>query len=83
MATGLPTLDLHGVRHEDGEDLIETFITNNFQNMPVRIILGHSEVFRDMFIKVCVKYQLGFKSQAGPPDDAVMIVYFYQWQKNP
>jgi DNA-nicking Smr family endonuclease len=40
-------LDLHGVLHEDADFVIEKFITDNFQKMPVKIITGYSDFFID------------------------------------
>ena len=36
------TLDLHGVRHEDVDRLVENFILLNQQHMPLTIICGNS-----------------------------------------
>ena len=40
-----PILDLHGTDHDSADFLIEKFITDNFDNLPVKIITGHSNFF--------------------------------------
>ena len=52
------TLDLHGIRHEDGEEHIEKFITDHFDALPVKIITGHSEVFIEQTQTLCQRHGL-------------------------
>jgi len=52
--SNFPTLDLHGIKHEDAESLIEEFICIN--EGTVRIITGHSSIMRDSVKKILQKY---------------------------
>ena len=38
-----PRLDLHGVKHEDVESLVENFVFLHQDDMPLEIIYGNSE----------------------------------------
>ena len=52
--SNFPTLDLHAIKHEDAESLIEEFICMN--EGTVRIITGHSATMRDNVKKILKKY---------------------------
>ena len=45
-------LDLHGVDYEDAEFLIEKFVTDNFDDLPVKIVSGNSRRFSDLIREV-------------------------------
>ena len=51
-------LDLHGKTHEESEFLIEVFIENNIDNLPVKIITGNSGIMKSFVMKVARKYNL-------------------------
>ena len=40
------SIDLHGVSHEDAEDTLEKFITDHFEEFPLKVITGNSEYQR-------------------------------------
>ncbi len=44
-------LDLHGIKHEDVERLVENFILLN--QMPMTIITGNSDTMRNIVMKKC------------------------------
>lgn len=75
------SIDLHGVLHEDAEDVLEKFITDHFNDFPLKVITGNSEYFRNVLWKLCKKYSLG-----GYPDhphsDACFIIHSYNWKKD-
>ncbi len=75
-------IDLHGVSHEDAEDTLEKFITDHFDDFPLKVITGNSEYFRNVLWKMCKKYSLG-----GYPDPlhshASFIIHSYNWKKDP
>lgn len=48
------TLDLHGVKHQDVEDLVEDFILSH--ETPLYIIIGNSNVMKDKVTKILVKH---------------------------
>ncbi len=44
----MPTLDLHGIRHEGVVQQIHSFVYNN--ELPVRIVTGKSEIMRKIVV---------------------------------
>jgi len=52
------TLDLHGTRHEDGEERIEKFITDHFATLPVKIVTGHSDIFIEQTERISQRHGL-------------------------
>ena len=46
-------LDLHGVKHEDVERLLENFILLNAP--PLKVITGNSDYMRSILEKFCLK----------------------------
>jgi len=44
----VPTLDLHGIRHEGVVQQIHSFVYNN--ELPVRIVTGKSEIMRKIVV---------------------------------
>jgi len=44
----MPTLDLHGIRHEGVAQRIHSFVYNN--ELPVRIVTGKSEKMREIVV---------------------------------
>ena len=55
-------LDLHGVKHEDVERLLENFIFLN--NPPLTIITGNSDYMRTMLEKFCSKHKISYERWA-------------------
>ena len=51
-------LDLHSASRDDILFKIEKFITDNFDNLPVKIITGHSKFNIDKLTDVVLKYNL-------------------------
>jgi|TARA_Y100001938_G_C7962906_1_gene365257 DNA-nicking Smr family endonuclease len=49
-------LDLHGVKHEEVERLLENFILLN--NPPLKVITGNSEYMRSAVEKFCRKHNM-------------------------
>jgi len=54
----LKTLDLHNVERYDILFMIEKFITDNFDNLPVKIITGHSKYNINKVNNLVIKYDL-------------------------
>lgn len=44
----MPTLDLHGIRHEGVVQQVHSFVYNN--ELPVRIVTGKSEIMRKIVV---------------------------------
>ena len=51
-------LDLHGKSHQDSKQLVEVFIENNIDNLPIQIITGNSVDMQAIVKKTAVKYNL-------------------------
>ena len=54
----LKTLDLHNVERYDILFTVEKFITDNFDNLPVKIITGHSRYNINKVNNLAIKYDL-------------------------
>ena len=54
----LKTLDLHNVERYDILFIVEKFITDNFDNLPVKIITGHSRYNINKVNNLAIKYDL-------------------------
>ena len=51
-------LDLHNVERYDILFMVEKFITDNFDNLPVKIITGHSKYNINKVNNLAIKYDL-------------------------
>jgi hypothetical protein len=54
----IPLLDLHGESHDRADYLIEKFITDNIDNLPVKIVTGNSKHFISKTKEYTEKYNL-------------------------
>jgi len=58
----IPKLDLHGVKHQSAELMVENFVIFS-DRFPIHIITGHSKEMKDIVIKVLelhgYKYEIG------------------------
>ena len=52
-------LDLHGIRHDDVERLVENFVLLN--EPPLTIITGNSDKMRDIVLASLNKYVIGWE----------------------
>ncbi len=53
------TLDLHGVPHEEVEDLVHQFVNSKWRpNLVLAIVTGHSERMKSLVRKVVSQYDL-------------------------
>jgi len=57
----LLNLDLHGVRHSDVEVVVEDFVLNNQQQLPLIIICGNSSKMIDIVSKTLKKMEINFE----------------------
>jgi len=53
------TLDLHGVKHEDVDRLVENFVLLN--EPPLKIITGNSHKMRDIVENTCTKHEINYE----------------------
>ena len=52
-------LDLHGIKHEDVDRLVENFVLLN--NPPIRIITGNSNQMRDIVVEVLSRHDMQYE----------------------
>mgnify|MGYP001171682638 FL=1 len=52
-------LDLHGIRHEEVDRLVENFVL--LHETPMRIITGNSDTMRELVIKVLDKHDIKYQ----------------------
>ena len=52
-------LDLHGIRHEEVDRLVENFVLLN--EPPIRIITGNSNGMRDIVIEVLDRHDMEYE----------------------
>ena len=52
------SIDLHGVRHRDATNMIDSFIRQNKDNLPIEIITGNSIDMQSILRKVVNNYNL-------------------------
>ena len=61
-STIMKTLDLHGIRHEEVERLLENFILLN--EPPLKVITGNSDYMRGALEKFCNKHKISYERWA-------------------
>jgi hypothetical protein len=52
----METLDLHSIKHEDVEKMVEEFVI--LKNLPARIITGGSNTMKEIVTEVLERYSL-------------------------
>ena len=52
-------LDLHGIKHNDVDRLVENFVL--LKELPIRIITGNSDKMKDLVIKVLNRHQIEYE----------------------
>tara|TARA_Y100001963_G_C6655282_1_gene387737 strand:+ start:112 stop:312 length:201 start_codon:yes stop_codon:yes gene_type:complete len=52
-------IDLHGIKHEDVDRLVENFVLLN--DAPMRIITGNSNKMRDLVIEVLDRHNIEYE----------------------
>ena len=58
-----PTLDLHGVRHEQASRIIEDFILEKIDDLPIAVITGHSDYYQELLSSLAKNCELYFLPQ--------------------
>ena len=58
----METLDLHGIRHEDVERLLENFILLN--EPPLQVITGNSTYMQSKLERFCSKHHINYERWA-------------------
>ena len=57
----IPKLDLHGIRHQEVERLVENFIMEYQEKLPIHIITGNSNSMKLIVINILKKHQFRYK----------------------
>lgn len=78
MKVKYPTLDLHGVEHDRADFLIEKFITDNIDELPLKVITGYSEFFIDKTKEIVKKLNL-FCYKESYTNDGCWIILRSPW----
>ena len=47
ISKGVKIIDLHGLDHFDAQNVVEKFITDNFDHLPIKIITGKSPTMQN------------------------------------
>ncbi len=54
-------LDLHGVRHYEVKDIVEDFVLNNQENLPLIIICGNSSKMITLVTEALTEINVNFE----------------------
>ena len=66
-------LDLHGLTHEEVWDVVENFVLMNSEDLPLRIITGHSDRMKDLVRGVLDSYNFSYESPAHNSGEIVVM----------
>ena len=66
-------LDLHGVRHEEGERLLENFILLN--EPPLKVITGNSTYMQSTLERFCTKHRITYERWANWGEYTILAGY--------
>ena len=69
----MKTLDLHGVRHEEVERLLENFILLN--KPPLQVITGNSDYMRYALESFCSKHHINYERWANWGEYTILAGY--------
>ena len=58
----MKSLDLHGIKHRDVEDLVNAFIGRHFNMLPIEIITGNSVDMQNIVRNIVQSYKLKMES---------------------
>ena len=73
-----PTLDLHGVRHDQVVHVVHQFLYDNRDNFPCKLIVGMSEVMRELVHAVLEELGLSCHIE-GFTNPGCLVIYTTQW----
>ena len=54
----MKSLDLHGIKHRDVEELVNSFIGTHFNILPIEIITGNSVYMQKIVREIVQSYKL-------------------------
>ena len=58
----MKSLDLHGIKHRDVEELVNSFIGTHFNILPIEIITGNSVDMQNIVRNIVQSYKLKMES---------------------
>ena len=79
MKDRFPTLDLHGVKHESAELMIEDFILDKIDSLPIAIVTGHSEYYQGLVRVLADKLELNVHKQWWRNAGCLILTEGKQW----
>lgn len=65
------TIDLHGYKHDEAEEMLEQFLLKEHLNhsLDIKVICGQSRLMRNRVIDVCKRWDFGFMIPANNPGE--------------
>lgn len=66
-------LDLHGLYHHEVEDEVENFILLYSKELPLRIIIGNSNIMKNISISVLNKHNFRFEISAHNHGEIIVL----------
>jgi hypothetical protein len=57
----METLDLHGIKHQDVDRLVENFII--VEELPLRIITGNSPIMKSMVVEILNRHEFNWEPE--------------------
>ena len=73
------TLDLHGVRHEKAQAMIEDFILEKIDELPIAIVTGHSKYYQSLVKGFASSLELNVHKQWWRNAGCLIITEGKQW----
>ena len=70
------TFDLHGLKHDEAEEMVENFLIINSLagNLHVKVITGQSEAMQDRMRKICGRLEMDYYIPVD--NNGVMIIQY-------
>jgi len=78
MSSSPPTLDLHGLRHDQVEHQVHQFLHDNRETMPCKIIVGMSDAMLRLVHNVLDEMKL-FSHIERFQNPGCLVVYEKKW----
>lgn len=68
------SLDLHGIKHEDVDSLVEEFVLARQEEMPLEIIYGNSHVMRNLVTACLDRLQADYNDGYQNPYGRLLVI---------
>jgi DNA-nicking Smr family endonuclease len=73
ISKGVKIIDLHGLDHLDAQNVVEKFITDNFDHLPIKIITGKSPTMQNIVFNCAKKHNLFYQKEFWTNDGCYLI----------